>query len=85
LTPTRIEDGEHMSDGGKLTLRVIAIVMALAAVTWGFEIWRQAHAADDGGPPLGAICMAVPSIALLIGAGAVWRRAHRRDDRPPAG
>ena len=73
-----------MSEGGKLTLRIIAVVMVLAAVAWAFEIWRQAQAADDGGPPLGAICMAVPSIGLLIGAGAIWSSTNRRDGHPPA-
>jgi hypothetical protein len=61
-----------MADGGKLTLRVMAIVMVVAAFAWGAEILRQALQADDGGPPLGAICMAIPSVVLLLGAGAVW-------------
>jgi len=60
---------------------MIAIVMALAAFAWGGEILRQALQADDGGPPIGALCMAVPSIGLLIGAGAVWSSTNRRDER----
>jgi hypothetical protein len=57
--------------------------MALAAFGWGGEIVREALQADDGGPPLGALCMAVPSILLLIGAGGVWSSTNRRDDRLP--
>ena len=67
-----------MSEGDKRVLRVIAAVMVFAAVGWGFEIWRQARASDDGGPALGAICMAVPSVGLLIGAVAVWSATRRR-------
>lgn len=52
--------------------------MVFAVAGWGFEIWRQANAADDGGPPLGALCMAMPSIGLMIGAGAVWSRTRSR-------
>jgi hypothetical protein len=67
-----------MSDRWKITLRVIAVVTFLTAVAWGMEIWRQIQAADDGGPPLGAICMAIPSIALLICSGALSTRTNRR-------
>ncbi len=70
-----------MTDRGKTVTRIIAIVMALAAFAWGAEVVRQALQADDGGPPLGAICMAVPAFGLLIGAGAVWSSTNRRDAR----
>lgn len=65
---------------GKLAVRVIAFLMILAAFGWGAEIVRQALKADDGGPPIGAICMAVPSIVLLLGAGVVWSLTNRRND-----
>ncbi len=47
-----------MTDRGKLALRVVAIIMGVAAFAWGAEVVRQALQADDGGPALGAICMA---------------------------
>jgi hypothetical protein len=62
----------------KLALRLGAILMMLAAVSFGVDSWRQVQAADDGGPPLGAIFMALPAIALLLAAGAIWS-AGRRD------
>ena len=67
-----------MTDREKLTVRVVATIMALAAFGWGAEVVRQALQADDGGPPLGAICMAVPAFALLIGAAAVWSFTNRK-------
>jgi hypothetical protein len=67
-----------MMDRGKLVLRVVAIIMGVAAFAWGAEVVRQALQADDGGPPLGAICMAVPAFALLIGAGAIWSSTTRK-------
>lgn len=70
-----------MADRGNWALRVVAIVLGLAAFAWGAEVIRQALQADDGGPPLGAICMAVPAFGLLIGAGAVWSSTKRRDSR----
>jgi hypothetical protein len=70
-----------MTDRGKFALRVVAIIMGLAAFAWGAEVVRQALQADDGGPPLGAICMAVPAFGLLIGAGAVWSSTNRRNAR----
>jgi hypothetical protein len=70
-----------MRAGARTALRAIAIVLVIAAIAWGAEIIRQALAADDGGPPLGAICMAVPSIGLLIGAGILWSLTIQPDDR----
>jgi hypothetical protein len=66
------------ADRRKRKLRIIAAIMVVAAFAWGAEIVRQALEADDGGPPLGALCMAVPSIGLLIGAGVVWSSTNRR-------
>lgn len=63
---------------GKFTLYVVAGIMAITAFAFGVEIVRQALQADDGGPPLGAICMAAPAFALLIGAGVVWSAAKRK-------
>ena len=67
-----------MTDRGKLAIRIVAIVMGVAAFAWGTGVVRQALQADDGGPPLGAICMTLPTFALLIGAGAVWSSANRQ-------
>ena len=67
-----------MTDRGKFALRVVAIIMGIAAFAWGAEVVRQALQADDGGPPLGAMCMAVPAFGLLIGAGAVWSSTNRK-------
>jgi len=65
----------------KIVRRVFALVMCVAAFAWGAEILRQASGFNDAGPPLGAICMAVPSILLLIAAAVVWSSTTRRDDR----
>jgi hypothetical protein len=67
-----------MPDRGKIVLRVVAIIMGVAGFAWGAEVVRQALQADDGGPPLGAICMAVPAFGLLMGAGAVWSSTNRK-------
>ena len=67
-----------MADRSKLILRVVALIMGVAAFAWGAEVARQALQADDGGPPLGAICMALPAVVLLIGAGAVWSFTNRK-------
>ncbi|HVS70265.1 MAG TPA: hypothetical protein VHQ47_03305 [Phycisphaerae bacterium] len=70
-----------MSGGEKRFLRGVAVAMALAACAWGVEIWREARAGNGDGPPLGAICMAVPAVGLLIGAGAVWTATNERRRR----
>lgn len=58
---------------GRIFLRLL-----LAAAAWSVVVIRQSPQADDGGPPLGALCMAVPAL-LLVGAGAAWpRRAKPR-------
>lgn len=66
-----------MTHRGKLALRVAAIAIAVAAIAWGAQVVRQARQADDGGPPIGALCMALPAFGLLIGAGAVWSATNR--------
>ena len=68
-----------MANRGKLALRTVAIIMSVAALLWAAEIVRQAMQFDDGGPPAGAICMAVPAFVLIIGAGAVWSSTNRRN------
>jgi hypothetical protein len=70
--------GNRMMERGKLAVRIVAIIMGVAAFAWGGEVVRQALQADDGGPPLGAICMAVPAFGLLVGAGAVWSSTNRK-------
>jgi hypothetical protein len=55
--------------------RVASMVMLAGAIAWTTEIIRQALLADDGGPPMGALCMAMPAIFLLICGGAVWPKS----------
>ena len=57
--------------------RVLAIVMVVGAAAWGAAVVRLALKTDDGGPPLGVICMAVPAFGLLIGAGAAWTSSNK--------
>jgi peptidoglycan/LPS O-acetylase OafA/YrhL len=52
--------------------RGVSIFMAVAAAAWGAFVVHTALQADDGGPPLGAICFALPGFVLLVAAGAVW-------------
>ena len=56
-------------NGEKLVLRTLSIIMALGAVAWGFNVWRQVQNMEGDGPPIGAICVALPGFGLLIGAG----------------
>lgn|GEM_PF-3804910 len=58
-----------------MKLRILAVVMMLAAIAWGYYVWRQAAAMDDGGPAIGAAVMALPGIVLFILAGVVWQNA----------
>jgi hypothetical protein len=67
-----------------IILRIVSAVLLIAAIAWGAEILRQAKASDDGGPPLGAIIMAVPSVILLIAAGAVWSITKKYSGNQPA-
>jgi len=52
--------------------RVASIAILIAALAWSAEVLRQVHESDDGGPPAGALCMAMPSFGLLICAGVAW-------------
>jgi hypothetical protein len=61
--------------------RLVGICLIVGAAAWGAEVMRQANAADDGGPPLGALCMALPSVILLIAAGAVLSARKPSDQR----
>jgi hypothetical protein len=61
-----------MTDRVKRNLRVVAVAMGVVSFAWGAAVVHQASQADDGGPPLGAICASVPAFLLLVGAGAVW-------------
>ena len=52
--------------------KVASIILLVGAVLWATEIFRQQRQTDDGGPPMGALFMAIPSVILLIAAGTVW-------------
>ena len=56
----------------KKTRKAISIILLVGAMLWAAEIFRQSRQTDDGGPPMGALFMAVPSVILLIAAGAAW-------------
>ena len=62
---------------GRTVGRLASIGLAVAAVVWTAVVIRQANMHDDGGPPLGAIAMAVPALLLLIAAGAAWPRTGK--------
>lgn len=61
-----------MTDREKRGRRIVSIAMILVALLWGVEVVRQALRADDGGPPLGALCAALPAFGLIIAAGILW-------------
>jgi hypothetical protein len=64
---------EEVVPAGRQTFqRVASIVLIAGAACWGAIVVRQALQTDDGGPPLGAICSALPAFILLIAGGAVW-------------
>lgn len=65
----------------KRNLRIASVVMAIVAFAWGGEVVRQSLQTDDGGPPLGAMCMAIPAFALIVGAGIVWSSSNRSECR----
>jgi hypothetical protein len=57
--------------------KLLSVTMVAAAVWIAADIIRQSLRADDGGPPMGALCLAVPAAVLLIGAAVVWPRVPR--------
>ena len=61
-----------MSPNARTFARGLSAALALAAVTWAGFVVRQVFQSDDGEPPLGAMCSAVPAFLLLIAAAAVW-------------
>lgn len=67
------------SGGARAAMQFVSIALALAAAVWTAVVVRQALQADDGGPPLGAVFMAVPAVVLLTAAGAVWPKRASPD------
>jgi hypothetical protein len=51
--------------------RTFSIVLIAAAVVWGAIVARLAREYGDG-PPMGALCSAIPAFVLLIVGGALW-------------
>jgi hypothetical protein len=81
--PPRWSDGaadrRPVMDLGSKIYRIIASVMAVAAIVWGMVVvWQATQREYD--PPIGALCAAIPAIGLLIGARVVWSRTSRRND-----
>ena len=68
------------------TAKVTLVVVALG---YGAIVFRTVEATDDGGPPMGALCLAAPAFLLLLAAGATWKRqagdqtSHSRLRRAP--
>ena len=58
--------------------RLFGIGLLVAAVVWAAGVMRQVNASDDGGPAIGALCMALPSVFLLVAAGVVLSPRDRR-------
>jgi hypothetical protein len=63
-----------MSDDGRGGRRVTASAMALVALVWIAALKLQMNQPGFDGPPMGALCLALPAIALLLGAAALWSR-----------
>lgn len=63
-----------------LSFRVSLVVLALVCAAVAY---REVEATDDGGPPLGALCMAMPAVLLLLLAGATWPRRYGNLPAPP--
>lgn len=61
----------------RMKLRISAAALTLVAIVIFVSVMRQAMQSDDGGPPMGAICSALPSIAALIGAGICWQDSNK--------
>jgi hypothetical protein len=54
--------------------RIASILLIAFAVIWGAIVAYQAREYRDG-PPMGAICSAIPAVLLLIGGGVVWPKS----------
>jgi len=52
--------------------KIGSAICGSVALLWGIWVVREILANSGAGPPLGALCMALPSFALLIIAGAIW-------------
>ena len=52
--------------------KAVRVSLVVLAVGYGAVNYRIAADTDDGGPPLGALCMATPAVVLLLVAGATW-------------
>ncbi len=57
--------------------RLFSFALVAVGVLLAASAMRQGLASDDGGPPLGAVCMVLPSAVLFIAAGKVWPSKDR--------
>jgi hypothetical protein len=65
--------------------RIASLVLIAAAVYMAVVLVRQLRDPEFDGPPIAALCMAVPIVILLMCAGTLWsvgkpRAPGSRDD-----
>ena len=50
------------------------VTLVVIALGYGAMVYRTVDDTDDGGPSIGALCIAAPALLLLLIAGPTWKR-----------